>query len=111
MILAKETLVDHKHPLPGPHGILGSSVGFVPVVTYHSYVHLLSLLSKESNFSLLISRSYLQLLDHEWQCTLRYEECQGLPDLLGGHRHGHARVAPAAAHKLPGAIPDSLLGN
>ena len=54
--------------------------------------------------------SDLQLLDHQGQGALRNEECQRLPDLLGGHSHGHARVTPAAAHELPGATPDRLLG-
>ena len=69
--------------------------------------------NKESQISHLDihSRSYLQLLDHQGQSTLWYEQCQRLPYLLGGHSHGHARVSPAAAHKLPGAIPDGLLGD
>ena len=59
----------------------------------------------------MLVSSDLQLLNHQGQSALWNEECQRLPDLLGGHRHGHARVAAAAAHKLPGAVPDGLLGN
>ena len=35
--------VDHEGPLPGPHSLLGSSVGLVPVVPCHRHFHLFSL--------------------------------------------------------------------
>ena len=57
----------------------------------------------------MLVSSDLQLLNHQGQSTLWNEECQRLPDLLGGHRHGHARVTAAAPHELLGATPDCLL--